>query len=94
MTTPIEVQFRAKGLRLTKQGRLIVEAISEANGYPDFAELYQRAAERNRRVSRATVYRALRCSRAKASSPLYVLFRREDLGNGEARSPAQEGAPS
>jgi len=60
MTTPIEMQFRAKGLRLTKQRRLIVEAISEANGYPDFAELYRRAAGRNRRVSRATVYRALR----------------------------------
>jgi len=25
---------------------------------------------------------------------LYVLFRREDLANGEATSPAQEGAPS
>jgi Fur family transcriptional regulator, ferric uptake regulator len=64
MTTPIEMQFRAKGLRLTKQRRLIVEAISEAiseaNGCPDFAELYRRATGRNRRVSRATVYRALR----------------------------------
>jgi Fur family ferric uptake transcriptional regulator len=60
VTIPIERQFHAKGLRLTKQRRLIVEVISEANGYSDFAELYQRVAGRNCRVSRATVYRALR----------------------------------
>jgi Fur family transcriptional regulator, ferric uptake regulator len=60
VTLQIERQFRARGLRLTNQRRLIAEVVSEARGYPDFAELYRRVAERDRRMSRATVYRTLR----------------------------------
>jgi Fur family transcriptional regulator, ferric uptake regulator len=60
VTLQIERQFRARGLRLTNQRRLIAEVVSEANGYPDFAELYRRVAERDRRMSRGTVYRTLR----------------------------------
>jgi Fur family ferric uptake transcriptional regulator len=60
VTLQIERQFRARGLRLTNQRRWIAEVVSEANGYPDFAELYRRVAERDRRMSRGTVYRTLR----------------------------------
>jgi Fur family ferric uptake transcriptional regulator len=45
---------------MTNQRRLIAEVVSEAKRYPDFAELYRRVAERDRRMSRATVYRTLR----------------------------------
>jgi hypothetical protein len=63
--TPIEIQFRANGLRPTSQRRLIVAVISEVEGYLDFTHLYRRVAERNRRVSRATVYRTLKVLTAK-----------------------------
>jgi Fur family ferric uptake transcriptional regulator len=56
----VETQFRAKGLKLTRQRRLIATIMSKAKGYPDFDELYRRVAERNPCVSRATVYRTLK----------------------------------
>lgn len=60
MKSRIEIRFRAKGLKLTSQLRLIADVISGARDYPDFDELYRCVVERNRRVSRATVYRTLR----------------------------------
>lgn len=56
----VETQFRAKGLKLTGQRRLIADVISSAKGYPDFDELYRRIAARDPHVSRATVYRTLK----------------------------------
>lgn len=60
MQSRIESQFRAKGLKLTSQRRLIADVISGAGDYPDFDELYRRVAARDPHVSRATVYRTLR----------------------------------
>jgi Fur family ferric uptake transcriptional regulator len=60
MKTPIEAQCHARGLKLTGQRRLIARVISKARDYPDFPELYRRVAERNPRVSRATVSRTLK----------------------------------
>lgn len=60
MQSRIESRLRARGLKPTKQRRLIVDVISGAKGYPDFDELYRRIAARDPHVSRATVYRTLR----------------------------------
>lgn len=56
----IEALCRASALKLTGHRRLIIAVISEARDHPDFPELYRRIAERNPRISRATVARTLK----------------------------------
>jgi Fur family ferric uptake transcriptional regulator len=56
----IEVQCRSKGLRLTGQRKLIAQVIAEAHDHPDVPELHRRTAERDDRVSLATVYRTMK----------------------------------
>jgi Fur family transcriptional regulator, ferric uptake regulator len=56
----IESKCRAQGLRLTGQRRLIAQVLSEARDHPDVPELHRRVAERDRRVSVATVYRTMK----------------------------------
>src|SRR5215207_3920567 len=60
MTNRIESQCRAKGVRLTGQRRLIAEVLSAAHDHPDVQELHRRVAERDERVSLATVYRTVK----------------------------------
>jgi Fur family ferric uptake transcriptional regulator len=60
MTNRIEAQCRMKGLRLTGQRRLIAQVLSEADDHPDVPELHRRVAERDPRVSLATVYRTVK----------------------------------
>jgi len=44
---------------LTNQRRLLLETLREAKGHLNAKELYQRAVEKDRRISLATVYRNL-----------------------------------
>lgn len=60
MTNRIEAQCRARGIRLTGQRRLIADVLSEAQDHPDVQELHRRVAERDERVSLATVYRTVK----------------------------------
>lgn len=51
--------FRAQGLRMTMQRRLILEALEETEEHLDAERLYQRLRARDQSVSLATVYRTL-----------------------------------
>jgi Fur family ferric uptake transcriptional regulator len=54
-----ESRFRAAGRRVTPQRRLVLRILAEAGGHLDAREVYDRARLHDRRVSLATVYRAL-----------------------------------
>lgn len=60
MSSPIEDRCLEKGLKMTEQRRVIARVLSEANDHPDAAEVYQRAADLDPRISMATVYRTIR----------------------------------
>jgi len=60
MSSPIEDRCLEKGLKMTEQRRVIAQVLSEANDHPDAAEVYQRAADLDPRISMATVYRTIR----------------------------------
>ena len=59
MSSPIEDRCLEKGLKMTEQRRVIARVLSEANDHPDAAEVYQRAADLDPRISMATVYRTI-----------------------------------
>ena len=50
----------ARGLRITPQRRIILEAIAQAGDHPDIEELHQRVAGRAPKISLSTVYRTVR----------------------------------
>ena len=60
MSSPIEDRCLEKGLKMTEQRRVIARVLSQANDHPDAAEVYQRAAALDPRISMATVYRTIR----------------------------------
>ena len=60
MSSPIEDRCLEKGLKMTEQRRVIARVLSEASDHPDAAEVYQRAADLDPRISMATVYRTIR----------------------------------
>ena len=60
MSSPIEDRCLEKGLKMTEQRRVIARVLSEAKDHPDAAEVYQRAADLDPRISMATVYRTIR----------------------------------
>ena len=60
MSSPIEDRCLEKGLKMTEQRRVIARVLSEANDQPAAAEVYQRAADLDPRISMATVYRTIR----------------------------------
>ncbi len=64
---------------MTEQRRVIARVLSEAADHPDVEELYQRAAEVDRRISIATVYRTV-----KLWEEANILDRHE-FGDGRAR---------
>ena len=51
--------LHSKGLRLTGQRKLILQVLEEAGGHLDAEHVFERAYQRDRRVSLATVYRTL-----------------------------------
>jgi Fe2+ or Zn2+ uptake regulation protein/Fe2+ transport system protein FeoA len=54
-----EGRFRAAGKRMTNQRRLLLRILAEAGGHLDAREVYDRARQRDRHLSLATVYRTL-----------------------------------
>lgn len=55
-----ETRLRAAGKRVTAQRRLVLDVLSAAEGHLDASEIYDRARDREPRLSLATVYRALK----------------------------------
>ena len=59
-TRAIDATLRARGLRLTRQRRIILEVVRATDAHPTAAFVYRRVRQRLPRVSLATVYRNLR----------------------------------
>ena len=48
------------GLKMTEQRKVIVQVLSDSKDHPDVELVYKRAAEVDKRISIATVYRTIR----------------------------------
>lgn len=72
------------GLKMTGQRRVIARVLSDAEDHPDVEELYRRAAELDKRISIATVYRTVRLLEEKG------ILERRDFGGNRARYEASE----
>jgi Fur family transcriptional regulator, peroxide stress response regulator len=57
---PAVATLRARGLRLTRQRRIILEVVRATDAHPTAALVYRRVRRRLPRLSLATVYRNLR----------------------------------
>lgn len=68
-----------KGLKMTEQRRVIARVLSESDDHPDVELLYQRATEKDPRISIATVYRTVRLFEEAS------ILERHDFGEGRAR---------
>jgi Fur family ferric uptake transcriptional regulator len=79
MESDIERLCMERGLKMTGQRRVIARVLSESSDHPDVEELYRRAAERDPRISLATVYRTVRLLQEHA------ILERRDFGGGRAR---------
>ncbi|MGE0095915.1 MAG: Fur family transcriptional regulator [Alphaproteobacteria bacterium] len=75
----IERRCVEKGLKMTGQRRVIAQVLSEAQDHPDVEQVYRRAAEIDRRISLATVYRTVRLLEAAQ------ILERLEFGEGRAR---------
>jgi Fur family ferric uptake transcriptional regulator len=75
----IERRCVDKGLKMTGQRRVIAQVLSEAQDHPDVEQVYRRAAEIDRRISLATVYRTVRLLEAAQ------ILERHEFGEGRAR---------
>ena len=64
---------------MTGQRRIIARILSEADDHPDVEEVFQRAAERDPRISLSTVYRTVRLLEDEG------IVERHDFGDGRAR---------
>ncbi len=79
MESRIERLCIDRGLKMTGQRRVIARVLSDADDHPDVEELYRRAAELDRRISIATVYRTVRLLEENG------ILERRDFGGGRAR---------
>lgn len=79
MSGSILERLEVKGLRMTGQRRVIAEVLDEAQDHPDVEELFARAAERDPRISIATVYRTVKLFEEAG------LLDRLEFGDGRAR---------
>lgn len=75
----IERRCVEKGLKMTGQRRVIAQVLSESQDHPDVEQVYRRAAEIDRRISLATVYRTVRLLEAAQ------ILERLEFGEGRAR---------
>ena len=75
----LEQACRERGIRLSTQRRIILEALETAHDHPCAYDVHQRVALRHRKISVATVYRAL-----NGFTQAGLLVRR-DFGDGKAR---------
>ena len=55
-----ETSLRDAGVRITRQRKVILKVLSEAQDHPDAVELHKRASAEDDTVSLATVYRTMR----------------------------------
>lgn len=79
MASRIEQTCLDKGMKMTGQRRVIARVLSDATDQPDVEEVYRRAADIDRRISIATVYRTLRLFEEAD------IIDRLDFGDGRAR---------
>jgi Fur family ferric uptake transcriptional regulator len=56
---PLEQELISRGVRMTRQRRLLVQIIQEANGHLDAVELWQCAKGQDPTINKVTVYRTL-----------------------------------
>lgn len=86
MVSRIERLCIERGLKMTGQRRVIARVLSESGDHPDVEELYRRAADLDRNISIATVYRTVRLLEEKG------ILERRDFGGGRARyEPTEHG---
>ncbi|NIA72153.1 transcriptional repressor [Pelagibius litoralis] len=79
MPDRLEKRCVEKGLKMTEQRRVIARVLSEATDHPDVELVYQRAVERDPRISIATVYRTVKLFEEAS------ILERHDFGDGRAR---------
>ncbi|MFZ5961473.1 Fur family transcriptional regulator [Thalassococcus sp. BH17M4-6] len=79
MTDTIITRCEAKGLRMTDQRRTIAQVLEDSTDHPDVEELYGRAADRDPRISIATVYRTVKLFEEAG------ILERLEFGDGRAR---------
>lgn len=75
----IERLCREKGLKMTKQRRVIARVLSESDDHPDTQALFRRASRVDKRISQATVYRTVRLFEETG------ILERLDFGDGPKR---------
>jgi Fur family ferric uptake transcriptional regulator len=75
----IEKLCREKGLKMTKQRRVIARVLSESDDHPDAQALFRRASRVDPRISQATVYRTVRLFEETG------ILERLDFGSGPKR---------
>ncbi|HCO92050.1 MAG TPA: transcriptional repressor, partial [Alphaproteobacteria bacterium] len=79
MAREIEQMCEERGMRMTAQRRVIAQVLSEADDHPDVEEVYQRASDKDPRISIATVYRTVRLFEEAG------ILERHEFGDGRAR---------
>ncbi len=75
----LELLCQEKGLRMTKQRRVIAHVLSGSQDHPDVGAVYKRVSQIDPKISLATVYRTLRLF-----EEAHILSRHE-FGDGRAR---------
>ncbi len=56
---PLEQELISRGVRMTRQRRLLVQIIQSADGHMDAVDLWQRGRAQDRTLNKVTVYRTL-----------------------------------
>lgn len=56
----IQKSLKTRGVRLTRQRRILLELIDQSGQHLDAEQLYQRAKARDAKINRVTVYRTLK----------------------------------
>ena len=79
MSDTIIERCEAKGLRMTEQRRIIADVLEDSEDHPDVEALYLRAAEKDNRISLATVYRTVKLFEEAG------ILERLEFGDGRAR---------
>src|SRR3546814_15912704 len=79
MSDRLEKLCIEKGLKMTEQRRVIARVLAESHDHPDVELVYQRAVERDPRISIATVYRTVKLFEEAS------ILERHDFGAGRAR---------
>lgn len=79
MTSRLEQLCVDRGLKMTEQRRVICRVLSDAEDHPDVEQVFNRAAEIDKNISIATVYRTMRLLEEAN------IIRKHDFGDGRAR---------